>query len=86
MTEIETRGGHRFVVENGKWRAIDPNDPVHPMLAEVFDILCELEGGECRGVAAADMDYCYAQLVVRRYGGRITKEREFDTPVEGRVY
>jgi hypothetical protein len=83
MTEIETRGGRRFVVEDGKWRAIDPVDGI---LAEAFDLVCDIEAGRCLGGGIPDIDYCYAQLIVQRYGGKITKAPKFETPVRGRIY
>src|SRR5438552_5673668 len=86
LTEIENQSGHRFVVENLKWRAVDESDNVDVLLAEVFDKLCQHEGGRCHSPCEPDSDYCYARLIVQRYGGKITKTPPFDPPVEGRIY
>ena len=72
MVEIEIRNGHKFTVEHGKWKPVNPADELDRLAAEVFELLCSMTP-ECDSDAEPDRDYCLARVVLRRFGGTITK-------------
>jgi hypothetical protein len=59
---------------------------VDGIIAESFDLHCAMKANECDGGAIPDRDYCYAQIVVRECGGKITLTPTFPKTVKGGIY
>ena len=86
MTEIETRKGVVARVRHGRWRVLRPRGELGKMWAELLQEYSDHHSSHCDSPAYPNSDWCRARVVVEFFGGRITKEPEFDPPVEGRIY
>lgn len=77
MTEIETRNGRKFRIWHGRWKAVGEKTHVDMIMATVFQDYCT-RSNECEGGAVPDRDYCFANLIGRKFGAKITLHRSPD--------